>query len=490
MADTVTMPKLGFDMAEGTLVRWVKAEGETVNKGDVLAEIETDKATVEVESSFSGTLLRRLVDEGTPVPVGDPIAVIGQPGEAVDGGADGEKKAEAVPAPKSPDLTTDQKGPQAEGDEHHVAGSVAQADLAPAEVQGEQGAPQSAPERYQPTEKAIEESAATVTGEAQSVEDAGPQRASPLARRIALENNLNLSGVKGSGPGGRIVRRDVEAALKAPRPAPNPAATPARPAPAAPVPAAAASTPAPRGPSIALPMPAFGQVQAPQDERQPLDKLRTIIGKRMVESKQNLPHFYITSVYKMDALMALRKQVNEFLPEDQKVSVNDFVVKAVALALRSMPEINASIQGSEIVRHGHVNVGVAVALENGLMTVVCKDADQKPLRVIASEMKDMVARARSGKVRPDDIEGSTFSISNLGMYEVEEFIAIINPPEAAILAVGSALQVPVVENGEVKVGTRMKATISADHRVTDGAGAAKFMQSLRSYLENPMTLLI
>ncbi|HEY9087696.1 MAG TPA: dihydrolipoamide acetyltransferase family protein, partial [Anaerolineaceae bacterium] len=243
-------------------------------------------------------------------------------------------------------------------------------------------------------------------------------------------------------------------------------------------------------PAVALPMPFFGQAQAAADERVQPDKLRTIIGKRMVESKQNVPHFYITSEYRMDALMALRKQVNAMLPEDQKLSVNDFIVKAVALALRAFPGINVSMDGGQIVRHGRVNVGIAVSLDNGLMTVVVKDADQKPLRLIAVEVREMAARARSGKVRPDDIEGSTFSISNLGMYQVEEFIAIINPPEAAILAVGSAQEVPVVENGEIKPGWRMKATISADHRLTDGAEAAKFMQALRGYLENPMSLLL
>lgn len=482
MAETVTMPKLGFDMAEGTLVRWVKGESDSVNKGDVLAEIETDKATVEVESSFTGTMLRHLVDEGAVVPVGDPIAVIGQPGEKVE--VPTAQKAEATPAPKGPELTTEQKGPTATGEEHHVAGSVAEAEIAPSETQTEPGAPKSAPKEYQPGQTAVQESGTTVTAGAQEAEP-GMLRASPLARRIAQENNVDLRQVKGSGPNGRIVRKDVEAAMKAPRPAPpQPQAAPAPAQPAAP------AAPAPRQPSVSIPLPAFGQVQAPADERIPLSRARSIIGKRMTESKQALPHFYVSNDYNMDAMMALRKQVNELLPEDQKISLNDFIVKAAALALRAMPEINASLEGNEIVRHGHVNVGVAVAIEGGLLTVVCKDADQKPLRIISSEMKALIARARSGKVRPDDIEGSTFSISNLGMYQVDEFIAIINPPEAAILAVGSATQMPVVENGEIKIGTRMKAVLSADHRVTDGAGGAKFMQIMRSYIENPMTLLV
>ncbi len=230
--------------------------------------------------------------------------------------------------------------------------------------------------------------------------------------------------------------------------------------------------------------------EIPADQRIPVDRLRGAIGRRMTESKQQLPHFYVTHEYDMAAVMEMRKQANELLPDDQKLSVNDFIVKAVALTLRQFPNVNASLVGNEIVRHGHVNVGVAVALENGLMTVVSKDADRKPLRLISQEVKDMVARARAGKVRTDDIEGSTFSISNLGMFDVEHFVAIINPPEAAILAVGSVKQVPVVVNGELQVGTRMRATISADHRVTDGAEAAQFMQRLAAYLEKPLGLML
>jgi pyruvate dehydrogenase E2 component (dihydrolipoamide acetyltransferase) len=486
MAETVMMPKLGFDMAEGTLVRWVKKEGDSVNKGDVLAEIETDKATVEVESSFSGVVARHLVAEGASVPVGDPIAVVGQPGEKVEDSAPAEPKEARQPAAAA-QLTTEQKAPRADEKQQTATGSVPAAEIAPAEVQTVQGAPTSTPQQYEAAAQGAP-SGATVTAPAEGqplVE--GELKASPLARRVAQDNGLDLRAVTGSGPGGRIVRKDVEAALKAPRPAA--AAAVAQPAPAA-APVAAQAAPAAKAPAVSIPMPAFGQVQVPEDTRTQPDKLRTIIGKRMQESKQAVPHFYITSEYRMDELMALRKQVNGMLADDQKLSVNDFIIKAVALALRAFPNINASLDGNEIVRHGHVNVGVAVALDNGLMTVVCNDADQKPLRVIAEEVRQLVARARSGKVRPDDIQGSTFSISNLGMYQVEEFIAIINPPEAAILAVGSAQEVPVVENGEIKVGWRMKATISADHRLTDGAEAAKFMQALRGYIESPMSLLL
>ncbi len=226
------------------------------------------------------------------------------------------------------------------------------------------------------------------------------------------------------------------------------------------------------------------------DQHVPLERLRAAIGRRMADLKQHVPHFYVTHEYDMEAVMKMRSQINAMLPDEQKLSVNDFIVKAVGLALRQFPNLNASLVENEVIRHGRINVGVAVAMSNGLMTVVVKDADRKPLRLISQEVKEMVARARQGKVRTDDIEGSTFSISNLGMFDVEHFIAIINPPEAAILAVGSAKPVPVVVNGEVKVGTRMRATLSADHRVTDGAEGAQFLQALAVSLEQPLRLLI
>lgn len=221
-----------------------------------------------------------------------------------------------------------------------------------------------------------------------------------------------------------------------------------------------------------------------------MSKLRQAIARRMAESKASIPHFYVTHEYKMDALMDLRAQFNKIVPENEKLSVNDFIIKAVALTLRQFPNLNASLNGNSVLHHRQVNVGVAVSVEGGLLTIVCRDADQKPLRQIAAEVMAMAARAREGKVKPDDIEGSSFSISNLGMYEVENFIAIINPPEAAILAVGSAREVAVSENGVVKPGWRMKATISVDHRISDGAEAAKFMQALGVFLEEPLRLVV
>jgi pyruvate dehydrogenase E2 component (dihydrolipoamide acetyltransferase) len=292
----------------------------------------------------------------------------------------------------------------------------------------------------------------------------GGVRATPLARRIAEEMGVDLRNVTGSGPKGRILRTDVESYKSVP------AVEEKRPS----VPVAAIS----------------GEV--PADRRIPLSRLRNAIGRRMVQAKQTVPHFYVTHEYDVAALIQLRGQINTLLPEEEKASVNDFVVKAAALALREFPNLNASFDeaNSEVIHHGHVNIGVAVAVENGLLTVVCRDADLKSIHHIAGEVRGLVKRARDGKVKPEDIEGSTFSVSNLGMFAVDNFLAIINPPEAAILAVGSAKEIPVVKEGEIKAGLRMKATISVDHRVSDGAEAARFMQALERYLEEPLRLFV
>ena len=416
MAETISMPKLGFDMAEGLLVRWVKQVGEQINKGDVLAEIETDKATVEVESSASGVVLSHIVDQGSMVPVNAPIAVVGAAGEKVDAPAaapKAEAKAEEKPAAQT-----------------------------------------------QPT------AASAPSGQASAPADNGPVKASPLARKVAKDNGVNLASVQGSGPGGRVVRKDVEAAL-------------------------AGGGQLSVGSGQQRPQPSTINYQPTvEDKVIATTKLRQAIGRRLVESKQTIPHFYVTHEYKMEALMDMRKQVNAYLPDNEKVSVNDFIIKAAALTLRQFPNLNATIKGNEIIQFGHVNVSVAVTVPGGLMTVVVKDADVKSLRQISGEIKAMAGRAREGKVKPEDVDGSTFSTSNLGMYDVEEFIAIVNPPEAAILAIGSAKETPVVVNGEIKIGSRMKATISVDHRVSDGAEAAQFMQKMAEFLENPVRMLV
>jgi pyruvate dehydrogenase E2 component (dihydrolipoamide acetyltransferase) len=430
MAEVVTMPKLGFDMAEGVLVRWVIAEGENVERGQVLAEIETDKATVEVESAFTGMVHKHLATEEDVLPVGVPIAVIGEAGEEINlDDLVGEEKPEVETAPQEAEPTSE--------------GTV--------EAQ--------APVESAPTPE--------------SGQFPGGVKASPVARRMAEQNGLDLTAIKGSGPGGRIVKADIQAFLAAPPPITTPVAPEA-----------------PAAPSI--PAPVFSPVgPPPPDTVVQTSKLRQAIGRRMVEAKQQVPHFYVTSEYDMAPVMALRKQVNAMLEgSGEKLSVNDFIVKAAALTLRQFPNLNASLRGTDVVQHGQVNVGVAVAVEGGLLTVVNRDTDRKSLRQISAETKQMVARAREGKVRPDDIEGSTFSVSNLGMYSVDHFIAIVNPPEAAILAVGSAKQVPVVVDSELTVGWRMKATISVDHRVSDGAEAAQFMQALKTYLEEPLRLMM
>jgi pyruvate dehydrogenase E2 component (dihydrolipoamide acetyltransferase) len=451
----VTMPKLGFDMAEGTLVRWVKGEGEPVEKGNVLAEIETDKATVEVESTFSGVMFKHLVEQGTVVPVGTPIAVITAPGE-------------------NPDLSNFEQADVEHGGETGASTQEPAREM-PAG---------SEPKDVQPAESAPVAQAAEMEDEGEEEAPDGRMKVSPLARRMAAEMGVDLRRLKGTGPGGRIVKKDVEAAGQQPASAATPQAAPQPDA-------HAAAQPTQPRPTVAIPLPVWGgQVQVPADERVPTSKLRAIIARRMSESNQTIPSFSVSHEVRTDKLLALRSEINALLPDEQKLSVNDFVVKATAYALRQFPNLNASFGQNEIVRHGHVNIGIAVAVENGLLTIVVKDADLKPVRLISQEVKEMAGRARDGKVRPEDIEGSTFSISNLGMFDVEQFVAIINPPEAAILAVGSSKPVPVVEDGQVKVGQRMIITLTADHRVTDGAEAARFLQALAPYLEEPMRLMV
>lgn len=440
MAEIVTMPKLGFDMAEGTLVRWVKKEGDKVEKGELLAEIETDKATVEVESQFSGVVLKHLVKEGTAVPVSKPIAVVGEAGEKVDesvlgsAGAGEQKAAGPKAEEKKAEQLVNQKQSINRLTDQQIGSQVKQ-ESKPA-----------------PTKKAVEGNGHLPVG----------VRVSPLARRLARERGIDLQAVRGSGPLGRITRKDVETAAEG-----------------------GAVLPAVPG----LAMADLGPVRP--DERIVLSRLRAAIGRRMTQSRQEIPHFYVTHEYDMDRVMDARAQANMALEgSGEKLSVNDFVIKAAALALRQYPNLNAKLDGDAVLQFGHINIGVAVAMDKGLLTVVSKDADRKSLRQISAEVKQMAERVRSGKVQSEDIEGSTFTISNLGMYDVFEFVAIINPPEAAILALGSALQQAVVKDGQVVPGWRMRATISADHRVSDGAEAAQYLQALAQYLENPITLFM
>ncbi len=438
MAELINMPKLGFDMKEGQLINWSKQVGDSVDKGDILAEIESDKATIEVEAFTSGTLLEVLAHEGDWVPIGAPIAVIGEAGESVDLAALGVKeKTEAKATPE----------------EAAPVGKASAPDVKASAPEPEAAAP-------------------TTAADANGKGLPGGMRASPLARRIAEDRGIDLRQVSGSGPLGRIVRDDVESFTAS----------------------AAAAAPAGAPMTVGTPMTigATPVVVGPDDEAVPTPRMRARIGQRMVEAKLQAPHFYITTSIDMGAALALRKEINEKLEtKGIKVSVNDMAVKAAALALVEYPNLNAAFNGDTIVKRGHINIGIAVALDEGLINVVSKDADRASLSAMAASHRDMIARAREGKIRPEDVEGETFAISNLGAWDVDHFMAIINPPSAAVLALATAQQVPVVdENGEIVVGWRMKATLSADHRVTDGAEGAAFLQEFKQILEDPIRLLV
>jgi pyruvate dehydrogenase E2 component (dihydrolipoamide acetyltransferase) len=415
MAEFIVMPKLGFDMREAVLVSWSKDIGDSVEKGEVIAEIESDKANLELEAQASGTLLKFLAEGGDVVPVGGNLAIVGQEGEDI-------------------------------------------SDMAAA---AGEGVPAGREEKEPAASKAEPEAAAAPASESSVVsgEFPGGVKASPVARRVAEEKGVDLRQVTGSGPGGRIRKQDVEEYLAS---GPRPAAAPA---------------------------PAVAEA-GPDTTAVPASRLRQVIGRRMAESKTTVPHFYVTTEVDMAPALELRKEINALLPEDQRVTVNDMIVKGAALALRDFPNINASFGGDKIIQHNRISVGTAVAVEGGLLTVVQKDTDKTPLSQVAVDNRTMIQRARDGKNRPDDFEGATFTVSNLGAFEVDHFIAIINPPDAAIMAVGTARQVPVVVDGQLTVGWRMKATISADHRVTDGAEAAQFMQRFKAIIETPLQLLL
>lgn len=421
MAEKITMPKLGFDMAEGTLIRWVKSEGEPIAKGDVLAEIETDKATVEVEAHSVGVMKKHIVQEGTVVPVGSVIAVIGGVEEEID--------YESLLQTEPSEVTTEVK-------------------------------------EATPEESVPEVKAALGEGEGRLP---GGVKASPLARRVADEMGINIKTITGTGQDGRIVKKDVEEAITKPGTR---------------ISAAMEAAPG------AIPQVVEPAIPPGESVEIPLSKLRSIIGKRMTSAKQHVPHFYLTGEYDADPLIDLRQALNERLPEGEKLSVNDFIVRAAALALRQFPNLNASLQDDKILRHGEINIGIAVAVEDGLLTVVVRNADQKSLRTISQSARTAISRARDGRVRPEDVEGSTFTVSNLGMFDIENFIAIINPPEACILAIGTVMDVPVLKEGEIVPGKRFKATLSADHRVTDGAEAAQWLQVFKTMIEDPLKLLI
>ena len=423
MAEYILMPTLGFDMEEGTMGAWLKSVGDAVAVGDVLAEIETDKVTQELQARHAGILLAVLAEEGTDVPIGSNLGIVGEAGEDISA-----MTAGSAPAKK----------PAAE------------------EAAGDEVSAESVPTPPAPVE--------TPSGEAVGDEFPDGVKATPVARRIAADKNVNLKQVNGSGPHGRITKSDVEKFV--------------------------ASGGATQAASAARPQASIAAPSGPETEEVEISRLRKAIARRMTESKQTVPHFQVTSAIDMTAAFALRKQINAALPEGEKVSVNDMIVKASGLALRQYPNVNASWGGDKIIRNNRINVGTAVAVEGGLLTIVQQNTDITSLAQVARDNKAKISRAREGKVQADDIQGSTFSVSNLGSFDVFEFIAIINPPEAAILAVGSANQEAVVRDGEIVIRNIMRVTISADHRVTDGAEAAEFLQYLKAVLETPIKLLV
>jgi pyruvate dehydrogenase E2 component (dihydrolipoamide acetyltransferase) len=434
---TVIMPKMGDAMEEGTLLRWLKQVGDNVNAGDPIAEIETDKVTLEIEAADSGVLSKTLAPEGSVVPIGQAIAVIGED--------DGTAEAAAAPAPEA------------------AAAPAPAAEAAPAPAPVAAAAPVAAPAAPPTAPAAATNGHAAGSGER--------LRASPLVKRLAAEHGIDLAAISGTGPGGRIIRDDIAPYLTGAKPLPAAAPAEATPAPAA----AAAPAAAPRPGAVVT----------------DLSRIKKTTGKRMIESKLAAPHFYVTTDIDMGAAVAFRKQINAGVDEDGvKVSFNDMVVKAAALALREFPNLNSSLENDQLHTHPNIDVNIAVALPEGLIAPFIPGADEKSLGTVARMAKDLIGRARNGGLQPNEYQGGTFTVSNLGMYEVDEFISIINPPQAAILAVGSIAEAPVVKDGKVVPGHRMKVTLSADHRVTDGAEVARFLQIVKRLLENPMRLAV
>jgi pyruvate dehydrogenase E2 component (dihydrolipoamide acetyltransferase) len=451
MITRVVLGKLSPTMEEGTIVKWSKNEGDTIKLGEVIAEIETDKANMEMEALGAGVLRKILVPAGGKAPIGTLIGVIADANEDI---AATLAQASATAAAAAPPATAPPSAPAAKpaaaappAPEPAAAKPAAAPPAAPAPAAPPQ-APAAAPRAAGPV--------GLVTA------PAGRVKASPLARAIAARSNVPLASVPGSGPGGRIIKRDVEGYIASPPDRTAAAAPAARPA--APVPSIA--------PGTAI----------------PLSSMRRTIAKRLSESAFSAPHFYVTVEIDMDAAVSLREQLVRV--EELKVSFNDLVLKACAKALTRFPTVNASWTGEAIQTHADVHVGVAVSIPDGLITPVVRNADRKHVADISAEVKDLATRARDRKLKPEEFMGSTFTISNLGMFDVTEFTAIINPPESCILAVGAVRKQPVVKGDQLAVGHRMRVTLSSDHRVVDGATAAQFLAEVRRLLENPVSLLL
>jgi pyruvate dehydrogenase E2 component (dihydrolipoamide acetyltransferase) len=419
MAEVVKMPRLSDTMTVGTVAKWHASKGDAINEGDLLAEIETDKATMEFESFQEGTLLYIGVQEGEEAPVDSILAILGEEGEDVQSiidsfNSDSDQKSEAE------DETNESAEPAAEE-----------------KVKEEE-------KKEEPTPQPSTSTQATTTS-------GGRIKASPLAKRLAEEKGVDLSAVSGSGEGGRIVKRDIDNYQ----------------------------------PSTA---PATALSAGPDYEDRNISQMRKTIARRLSESKFTAPHFYLTVEIDMSEAMRTRKAIND--KGDVRVSFNDYVIKAAAMALTKHPYVNASWMEDKIRFNNRVNVGVAVAVEEGLLVPVVRDANMKGMAQISSEVRDFAGKARDKKLQPSDWEGNTFTISNLGMYGIEEFTAIINPPDSCILAVGSIVEKPVVKSGTLEVGHVMKVTLSCDHRVVDGVKGAEFLQTFKQYLENPVSMLV
>ncbi|MFT4568272.1 MAG: pyruvate dehydrogenase E2 component (dihydrolipoamide acetyltransferase) [Saprospiraceae bacterium] len=420
MAEIIRMPRLSDTMEEGNIIAWLKKVGDPVSPGDILAEVETDKATMDLESFFEGTLLHIGIQEGL-VAVDGIIAVIGNKDEDINAILASAGGGESDSSETEPNAT----------------------------------------EASVSTESSSQPAEASAESTSQGTVSSGDDRikASPLAKSIAKENNINLANVSGSGDGGRIVKQDVEQAIKS---------------------GANTSSSSPASKSVAIP--------SGQDVSIPVSQMRKAIARRLGESKFTAPHFYLTVEINMERSIAAR---NEIKAQGQfKISFNDIIIKACALALRQHPMINASWTGDAIIQHGDVNMGVAVAVGEGLLVPVINNADYKPMHVISEEVREKAGRAREKRLKPDEMQGNTFTISNLGNFGIEEFTAIINPPDSCILAVGSIMEKPIVKDGKLAIGNIMKITLSCDHRVVDGASGAAFLKTVKSFLENPLLMLV
>lgn len=431
MATQVVMPKLSPTMEEGQLARWLKKEGDKVSMGEPLAEIDTDKATMEMQALSNGVLRKILIQEGESAPLGQPIAIIGDANEDI------SELLKSSPAAKAAAETAPAKSPEAD-------------------------APQAA--AVTPQE---EPSTPSADGK-QAPQPTGRLLVSPIAARMAADAGIDLKSLRGSGPGGRIVKSDIEAA-KSQKP------TDAQ----------------PKRPTLAVPRPAQpGMVYGPSAYRdEPSTEMRRTIARRLVTSLGPVPHFFLTSEIDMERAADLRKSINELYP-DAKVSINDLIIKVAAVTLLQHPQVNASFQDKTVRFYEHADIGVAVATENGLITPIVRSAELKSLPEIATEVRELAERARGRKLKPEEYTGATFSISNLGMFGVEEFTAVINPPEGAILAVGAMKARPVVRDNEIAIRQTMRVTMSCDHRVIDGAVGAKFLQTFKQIMENPLYLFV